>query len=79
MRLAVKELGNPERLADLDLIIWGDNLHAPLIERIVELPIDIYDGKHPARVQSGGVEPRHHVLLDQSGRLASSTCAIERC
>ena len=47
MRLNVKDLGDPERLADLDLMIWGDNLHAPLIERIVELPMDIYGGVHP--------------------------------
>jgi len=40
----VKELGDPERLANLDLTIWGDNLHAPIIERIVELPMDIYAG-----------------------------------
>ncbi len=45
LRLNVKELAHPDRLADLDLTIWGDNLHAPLIERIVELPIDIYGGE----------------------------------
>lgn len=40
----MKELGDPDRLANLDLTIWGDNLHAPIIERIVELPMDIYAG-----------------------------------
>ena len=46
MRLNVKELANPDRLADLELIIWGDNLHAPMIERIVELPMDVYGGDY---------------------------------
>ncbi len=50
LRLNVKDLGDPERLADLDLMIWGDNLHAPLIERIVELPMDIYGGRCPSRL-----------------------------
>jgi hypothetical protein len=46
VRLNVKELANPDRLADLELIIWGDNLHAPMIERIVELPMDVYGGDY---------------------------------
>ena len=44
VRVNVKEMGIQDRLADLELIIWGDNLHAPLMERIVELPMDIYGG-----------------------------------
>ncbi|CAL8466123.1 g5659 [Coccomyxa elongata] len=58
LRLNVKDLGDPERLADLDLMIWGDNLHAPLIERIVELPMDIYGGRvnGKLRIQSNDKE-----------------------
>ena len=44
MQVKAKELGVKDQLADLELIIWGDNLHAPLVERIVELPMDIYGG-----------------------------------
>lgn len=44
VRVNVKEMGVRDRLADLELIIWGENLHAPLIERVVELPMDIYGG-----------------------------------
>lgn len=44
VRVNVKEMGVRNRLADLELIIWGENLHAPLIERVVELPMDIYGG-----------------------------------
>ena len=44
VQVKAKELGMKDRLADLELIIWGDNLHAPLVERIVELPMDIYGG-----------------------------------
>lgn len=44
MRLNVKDMGIEDRLADLELIIWGENLHAPLVERVLELPMDIYAG-----------------------------------
>lgn len=47
VRVNVKDMGVPDRLADLELIIWGHNLHAPLIERVVELPMDIYGGTAP--------------------------------
>ena len=46
VQVKAKELGVKDRLADLELIIWGDNLHAPLVERIVELPMDIYGGAY---------------------------------
>ena len=46
VQVKAKELGVKDRLADLELIIWGDNLHAPLVERIVELPMDIYGGEY---------------------------------
>ena len=46
MRVNVKEMGIKDRLADLELIIWGDNLHAPLAERVVELPMDVYGGTY---------------------------------
>ena len=46
VQVEVKELGMKDRLANLEVIIWGDNLHAPLIERIVELPMDIYGGAY---------------------------------
>ena len=51
MQVKAKELGVKDRLADLELIIWGDNLHAPLMERIVELPMDIYEGAYPLSVK----------------------------
>ena len=44
VRVNVKEMGIMNRLADLDVTIWGENLHAPLIERLLELPMDIYGG-----------------------------------
>ena len=44
VRVSVKEMGIKDRLADLDVTIWGENLHAPLIERLLELPMDIYGG-----------------------------------
>ena len=25
--------------------LWGDNLHAPMAERILELPMDVYQGE----------------------------------
>ena len=46
VRVNVKEMGIKDRLADLDVTIWGENLHAPLIERLLELPMDIYGGAH---------------------------------
>ena len=44
VRVNVKEMGIKDRLADLDVTVWGENLHAPLIERLLELPMDIYGG-----------------------------------
>ena len=29
---------------ELQMAVWGENLHAPLVERVLELPMDIYDG-----------------------------------
>ena len=52
MQVKAKELGVKDRLADLELIIWGDNLHAPLMERIVELPMDIYGGAYHLSVKN---------------------------
>jgi len=46
VRVNVKEMGIKDRLADLELIIWGENLHAPLAERVVELPMDVYGGMY---------------------------------
>ena len=48
VRVRVKEMGIKDRLADLDVSIWGEDLHAPLIERLVELPMDIYGGACPS-------------------------------
>lgn len=44
VQVRVKEMGIKDRLADLDVSIWGEDLHAPLMERLVELPMDIYGG-----------------------------------
>ena len=52
MQVKAKELGVKDQLADLELIIWGDNLHAPLVERIVELPMDIYGGAYHLSVKN---------------------------
>jgi hypothetical protein len=45
VRVKVNDMGLEERLPNLELTIWGQNLHAPMIERIVELPMDIYGGE----------------------------------
>ena len=44
VHLRVKGLGVVGQLPDLRLTVGGDNLHAPLVERIVELPMDITEG-----------------------------------
>ena len=71
VRVNVKEMGIKDRLADLEAIIWGDNLHAPLIERLLELPMDIYTGVCPAMtywflprpcLHSGQGSSQHFVL-----------------
>ena len=47
VRVTVKGLnlarGHP---GDLEATIWGEDLHAPLIERVIELPMDMYGGAH---------------------------------
>lgn len=30
---------------DTKISLWGKNLHAPMAERVLELPMDVYDGK----------------------------------
>lgn len=35
----------PDRPANLMVSIQGANLHGPLIERLIELPMDIYEGR----------------------------------
>jgi hypothetical protein len=44
VKVTAKHINDPERLADLDIVVFGSNLHAPVLERILEIPIDIYDG-----------------------------------
>ncbi len=46
MRVACKGIGAVDKYNDteLQMAIWGENLHAPLVERILELPMDIYGG-----------------------------------
>ena len=57
MRVNVKEMGIKDRLADLELIIWGENLHAPLAERVVELPMDIYGGTYALPIAAFTLTP----------------------
>ena len=33
------------RYPDTRISVWGTNLHAPMAERILEIPIDVYDGE----------------------------------
>ncbi len=62
MRVNVREMGVRDRLANLELIIWGENLHAPLIERVVELPMDIYGGVVQSLSKVPTSHPREEVL-----------------
>ena len=43
IRVDCKRLG--DAYPDTDISISGRNIHAPLIERILELPMDIYEGE----------------------------------
>lgn len=42
VRIDAKRLG--DAYPDTTVVVAGRKLHAPLIERILELPFDIYDG-----------------------------------
>ncbi len=44
MKVTAKHMNDPDRLADLNIVVFGSDLHAPVLERILEIPIDIYDG-----------------------------------
>ncbi len=69
VRVNVKEMGIKDRLADLEAIIWGDNLHAPLIERLLELPMDIYAGVCPAMTLM--ISDLIHVYTASKGQTSS--------
>ncbi len=44
MRVTCKGIGATDKSTDLQMSVFSDNLHAPLAERLLELPMDIYDG-----------------------------------
>lgn len=44
VRVTCKGIGATDKSTDLQMSIFGDSLHAPLAERLLELPMDIYDG-----------------------------------
>ncbi|KAK9840821.1 hypothetical protein WJX81_007219 [Elliptochloris bilobata] len=47
VRVSCKGIGAADKYngTDLQMAIWGEDLHAPLVERVLELPMDIYDGR----------------------------------
>ena len=80
VRVAVKGLRPAEgQLGDLEATIWGEDLHAPLIERVVELPMDVTAGARAPCCPPGGVKPMWgawqglHTAITE--RAQSSSCA----
>lgn len=57
VRVTCKGIGAVDKHqgTDLQMAVWAENLHAPLAERLLELPMDIYDGAVRATVDSSGV------------------------
>ena len=54
VRVTCKGVGAVDKYngTELQMAIFGENLHAPLAERLLELPMDIYDGACPDRCSS---------------------------
>ena len=54
VRVTCKGIGAVDKYngTELQMAIFGENLHAPLAERLLELPMDIYDGTCPDRCSS---------------------------
>jgi hypothetical protein len=44
VRVTCKGIGATDKSTDLQMSVFADNLHAPLAERLLELPMDVYDG-----------------------------------
>ncbi len=44
MRLTAQHVGVPDIWPDMTVTIRANSLHAPLVERILELPMDIQEG-----------------------------------
>lgn len=45
MRVTAKRINDAEHWPDLSIVVYGRRVHAPMLERILEIPIDIYDGR----------------------------------
>ncbi len=45
LRLTSRGMNLPGVWPDLTVTIRGDQLHGPLVERLLELPMDIYEGR----------------------------------
>lgn len=51
MTVDVTEMLRSYRLPDLDLKVFGKDLYGPLIDRILEIPLDIHDGRANGYIQ----------------------------
>eukprot|EP00884_Botryococcus_braunii_P001435 jgi/Botrbrau1/11292/Bobra.0038s0058.1 len=45
VRVTAKHINEADRWPDLNIVVYGKRIHAPMLERILEIPIDIYDGR----------------------------------
>ena len=72
--MKVNSKGLHLRYPDTHIQLWSRNLHAPMAERILEIPIDVYNGtlclascasviSHPARVLIDGLGHLHQSCL----------------
>ena len=48
IRARVVSKGLHLRYPDTHVRIWGKNLHAPMADRVLELPMDVYEGESSA-------------------------------
>ncbi|KAK9804274.1 hypothetical protein WJX72_004315 [[Myrmecia] bisecta] len=51
VHVTARGMGYPGRQADTRIAIQARDLHAPLVERILEIPMDIYDGRLDGRLE----------------------------
>eukprot|EP00210_Caulerpa_lentillifera_P007372 g7046.t1 len=64
-----KDLFREHGVGELGVEVVGRNLHAPILERLVEIPIDIHDGRVDGRVLIKADSPRSWQFPTMNGKL----------
>jgi len=64
-----KDLFRDDKMGDIGVDITGRNLHAPILERLVEIPIDIHDGRVDGTFNIKADSPRSWQFPSMNGKL----------